>query len=34
MAPALGETIMFQVASAVENLADFAVRPILEEVAS
>jgi aspartyl-tRNA(Asn)/glutamyl-tRNA(Gln) amidotransferase subunit A len=34
MAPALGETIMFQVASAVENLADFAERPILEEVAS
>jgi aspartyl-tRNA(Asn)/glutamyl-tRNA(Gln) amidotransferase subunit A len=34
MAPALGETVMFQVAAAVERLAGFAERPVLEELAS
>ena len=32
MAPALGETVMFQVAAAVESLADFSARPDLQEV--
>ncbi len=34
MAPALGETVMFQVAAAVESLADDIGRPVLETVAS
>jgi aspartyl-tRNA(Asn)/glutamyl-tRNA(Gln) amidotransferase subunit A len=34
MAPALGETVMFQVAAEVERLAGFTARPVLEEVAS
>jgi aspartyl-tRNA(Asn)/glutamyl-tRNA(Gln) amidotransferase subunit A len=34
MAPALGETVMFQVAAEVERLADFTDRPVLEEVAT
>ncbi len=34
MAPALGETVMFQVAAAVERLAAFTARPVIEEVAS
>lgn len=33
MAPALGESMMFQVAAEVERLADFTARPALEEVA-
>ncbi|HEX6299508.1 MAG TPA: Asp-tRNA(Asn)/Glu-tRNA(Gln) amidotransferase subunit GatA [Acidimicrobiia bacterium] len=33
MAPALGETVMFQVAAEVERLAGFTARPVLEEVA-
>jgi aspartyl-tRNA(Asn)/glutamyl-tRNA(Gln) amidotransferase subunit A len=33
MAPALGETVMFQVAAEVERLAGFNARPVLEEVA-
>jgi aspartyl-tRNA(Asn)/glutamyl-tRNA(Gln) amidotransferase subunit A len=33
MAPALGETVMFQVAAEVERLAGFTHRPVLEEVA-
>jgi aspartyl-tRNA(Asn)/glutamyl-tRNA(Gln) amidotransferase subunit A len=32
MAPALGETVMFQVAAEVERLAAFTARPVLEEV--
>ena len=34
MAPALGETVMFQVAAAVEALSDDIGRPVLEVVAS
>ena len=34
MAPALGETVMFQVAAEVERLAGFAERPQLAEVAT
>ena len=34
MAPALGETVMFQAAAEVERLAAFTARPILAEVAS
>ena len=34
MAPALGETVMFQVAAAIENLSDDIGRPVLEVVAS
>ncbi|MBK5268844.1 MAG: Asp-tRNA(Asn)/Glu-tRNA(Gln) amidotransferase subunit GatA [Acidimicrobiia bacterium] len=34
MAPALGETVMFQVASAIEALSDDIGRPVLEVVAS
>jgi aspartyl-tRNA(Asn)/glutamyl-tRNA(Gln) amidotransferase subunit A len=33
MAPALGETVMFQVAAEVERLAGFTQRPHLAEVA-
>jgi aspartyl-tRNA(Asn)/glutamyl-tRNA(Gln) amidotransferase subunit A len=33
MAPALGETVMFQVAAEVERLAGFTQRPVLAEVA-
>jgi len=33
MAPALGETVMFQVAAEVERLAEFTQRPVLAEVA-
>ena len=32
MAPALGETVMFQMAAAVESLAGFSARPDLQEV--
>jgi aspartyl-tRNA(Asn)/glutamyl-tRNA(Gln) amidotransferase subunit A len=34
MAPALGETVMFQVAAEVERLAGLGARPVLDEVAS
>ncbi len=34
MAPALGETVMFQVAAAIEELSDDIGRPVLEVVAS
>ena len=34
MAPALGETVMFQVAAAIEQLSDDIGRPVLEVVAS
>jgi aspartyl-tRNA(Asn)/glutamyl-tRNA(Gln) amidotransferase subunit A len=34
MAPALGETVMFQVAAEVERLAGFTARPMLAELAS
>ena len=34
MAPALGETVMFQVAAAVESLSDDIGRPVVETVAS
>ena len=34
MAPALGERVLFRVASEVERQADFTARPVLEEVAS
>lgn len=33
MAPALGETTMFRVAAEVERLAEFSVRPVLDQVA-
>jgi hypothetical protein len=34
MAPALGETVMFQVAAAIEALSDDIGRPVLEVVSS